>query len=190
MKRSLLKAVRGIKNGGEEAINKLRVMAKRHAEITREANDLLATTKKIETEAVEAERDFNQNPTVAGLRKLVVLRPQGREATEIFGELHRRIGLGGMVAAKFLAEHKKDLRAVLLSAATYRAQEAWKKFDAELAHSRQALSKEGFDDNEVRAAPKVRDAQHRAERFERLVENIRLGKDENLWNLAEQLLNE
>src|SRR5206468_3512272 len=122
--------------------------------------------------------------------KLVALRPQGREAAEIFADLYRRISLGGMVATKFLAEHKKDLRSTLLAAATYRAEEAGKTFDAELAHSREALSKEGFGDDEIRSSPRVREAQRRVERFERLIGNIKADKDENLWQHAGQLLSD
>ena len=186
-KRSLFK--RGI-SGGEESLRKLREMAKRHAELSQEAGALLAECKKIEAEAVAAERDFIQNPTIAGLRKLVALRPQGREAIEIFGDLHRRISLGGMVATKFLAEHKKDLRSTLLAVATYRADAARNKFDAELARARTTLGKEGFDEEGLRAAPKVRSAQRRAEQFERLVESIKSDKDENLWAHSGQLLSE
>jgi hypothetical protein len=78
----------------------------------------------------------------------------------------------------------------LLRAAKHRLDQAEKKFDAEFAHSQKTLAAEGFDDEEVRQAPKVRAAQREVERFESLISNINSSKDEVLWTHATSLLGE
>jgi hypothetical protein len=85
-------------------------------------------------------------------------------------------------------EHKKSLRSTLLPAARYWLKEAQQKFNAELAHARQTLAAENFDDTEVQQAPKVRAAKLRVEKFDRLVASIESSADEHLWQNAAQIL--
>src|SRR5256885_4997006 len=67
-KRSLFKK---IVNNGEAAINRLREMAQREAEIARKYKSVLDACKAIEAEVATAQREFDANPTPAGVEKLI-----------------------------------------------------------------------------------------------------------------------
>jgi len=172
---------------GEAAITRLREMQKREAAIIAKYDLVLATCKKIEAEVVTAQREFDANPTPDGVHNLITIRLRAREATDLFASLYK-LKTSGAANREFLSEHKKDLRAVLLQAATYRLAQAQQRFDAELAHSRQALGKEGFDQDEILQSPKVRSAKWSLEKFEGLVERIKQTEDGNLWQFAAEIL--
>jgi len=185
-KRSLGSAFKKIVNNGEAAITRLREMAARRDEITQKYDDVLAEAKKVQAQAEAAERDFNKNPSADLVRKLCELRPQGEVAREIFSMLYRSVGARSN--DEFNREHAKDLRPTLLKAAKHLLAQAQETFDAELAHSREALGKEGFDDEAISQSPKVRHAEWRVEKFERLVDTIKSSADEQLWQNASALL--
>jgi hypothetical protein len=192
-KRSAFQKVRAImKNGGENSIAELRALAQRRAEICKKYEAVITECKTIEAEVVAAERDFVANPSVAGVRRLVSLRPQLDIAIDLRSALTRSITYGQRVESEFLSEcqrrGKDYLRNVLIKAASFHLAQAREKFDAELKRARQTLAQEGFDDEEVRQAPRVRDAQRQLERFERLVANIQSSTDEHLWQNALALL--
>ena len=103
---------------GEGAINWLRAMEQRRAEITRKYTDTLAEAKKNQGAAKEAELSFWREPTPAGVREFVRCASQADAADAVFSELYRRIPTA--IDAEFNREYAKDLRAVLVAAARHR----------------------------------------------------------------------
>lgn len=171
---------------GEGAINWLRAMEQRRAEITRKYTDTLAEAKKNQGAAKEAELSFWREPTPAGVREFVRCASQADAADAVFSELYRRIPTA--IDAEFNREYAKDLRAVLVAAARHRRIQAQEKLDSILGHSREALSKEGFSPDDVEQSPRVRDASRQVERFERLVASIESSTEGTLWQHAGQIL--
>jgi hypothetical protein len=177
----------GFGNNGEGALNRLREMVKRETEIAQKYKSVLDECKKVEAEVATATAEFESNPTPDGVHKLITIRLRSREATEIFAALDQRLRYG-VVGREFFAEFKNELRGVMVAANKYKLTEAQQAFALELKRARETLSKEGFDQEEIMQAPKVRSAQRLVERFTRLVEDIRGAKDESLWSHAGQLL--
>jgi len=174
-------------NGGAAAIKRLRAMAQREAEIIAKWKSVLDECKKIEAEAATAQREFDANPTPDGVHKLITIRLRAREATEIFGTVDQLVRRGA-ANREFLSEHKKDLRSLLLTASKHLLAQAREKFDTELKRARETLSKEGFDQDEILQAPKVRAAEWQVEKLERLVESIKQSVEERLWQFSNEIL--
>ena len=65
---------------------------------------------------------------------------------------------------------------------------AQKAFNVELARSRETLTREEFDLEEVEQAPRVRRAKREVEKFERLVEGIKQSADGHLWQFSAEVL--
>jgi hypothetical protein len=173
-------------NNGEAAISALRKMSARRDEIARKYGDVIEACKKIQAEVAMAERAFWESPTPDGVRKVAALRPQADVARDIFGTLYRTHG--ARVDDEFSREYAKDLRAVLVRAAKYLLEKAQKAFNVELSRSRETLTREEFDLEEVEQAPRVRRAKREVERFARLIESIKQSSDALLWQHAAQIL--
>ena len=176
-----------ILNNGQGALNRLRSMQKREAEIAQKHKSVLDECKKVESEVATAQRAFDQNPTPDGVHKLIAIRLRSREAAEIFTGLDQRLRRGA-ANQEFLAEFKTELRDTLVAAAKHKLKEAEDTFENELKRARETLSKEGFDQDEILAAPKVRAAKWQVEKMERLLESITSSKDEHLWQSAAEIL--
>ena len=147
---------------------------------------VLHECKAIQGEAEAAQREFDANPSAAGVRKLAALRPQAVVASEIFASLYRSVG--ARANDEFNREHAKDLRAVLLTASKFKLTQAQKEFEIALAHARETLGAEGFDADEISESPKVRAAKWQVEKLERLVASIESSTEGTLWQHAGQIL--
>src|SRR5260370_23593734 len=94
-KRSLGSAFRTFKKimdsekSGENSIKEVQALAQRRAQIAEKYDAVLAEFRKVQDEASEARRDFEQNPTTAGVRRLVAALPQAEVAIEIFAALSK-----------------------------------------------------------------------------------------------------
>lgn len=186
-----------MKNGGEDAVDELRALSKRHAEIKQKHESILGECKKVEAEIEAAEDDFLANPSVAAVRPLILLQSQGQSATNLLIQVQKRVTgyYGDPAGQEFLSEcqqrgGKDFLRNVLVKSAGFRLTRWQETFDNELKRARETLTKEGFDKKEILESPRVRDAARAVEKFERLISVIDSAKDEVLWQSATEILND
>ena len=177
--------VRKIVNA-EGAIEALQKMVKRRDEIEKRFNSVVDQAKRLQTEAAESWRAFLQDPSSVDIRKLAELRVQEDVVTEICALLYRRIPAA--IDAAFHAEFGKELRKVLLAVAKHHFEQAQQRFDLELAHARDVLKAENFDDQAILESPRVRDASRQREKFEGLVARIKQSEDGRLWQFSADLL--
>src|SRR5713101_1191413 len=115
---SFVRKVMQPKVSGEQALAKLREIAKKRDEIERRYNRALAEAKEFQSECDSSWRDFIRDPcSIGDLRKVAMLRVQAEVATEMFGHLYRR---GDWINQEFLrTTDLKELRRCLLSAVRF-----------------------------------------------------------------------